>query len=94
LQEDRSVAIPQSYVGTQGQLAVSIFGISGAEEWTTDVTVSSRDADNDIIGMAVIGAVPFMRNRMTQYSGRLFSSENVFGVSLDETWEQTFEGTW
>ena len=94
LQEDRSVAIPQSYVGTQGQLAVSIFGISGAEEWTTDVTVSSRDADNDIIGMAVIGAVPFMRNRMTQYSGRLFSSENVFGVSLDETWKQTFEGTW
>lgn len=93
-QEDRVINIPQSYKGTEGQLAVSIFGISGADEWTTDVTVSSRDADNDIMGRAVISSVPFKRNRVTEYSGNLFSAGGGMSVSLDDTWEQSYTGTW
>lgn len=93
-QDDRVVSIPASYIGTQGQLVVSIFGISGADEWTTDVTVSSRDADNDIMGRAVISSVPFKRNRVTEYSGNLFSAGGGMSVSLDDTWEQSYTGTW
>lgn len=93
-QEDRVINIPQSYKGTEGQLAVSIFGISGADEWTTDVTVSSRDADNDIMGRAVISSVPFKRNRVTEYSGNLFSAGGGMSISLDDTWEQSYTGTW
>lgn len=93
-QDDRMVSIPASYIGTQGQLVVSIFGISGAGEWTTDVTVSSRDADNDIMGRAVISSVPFKRNRVTEYSGNLFSAGGGMSISLDDTWEQSYTGTW
>lgn len=93
-QDDRVVSIPASYIGTQGQLVVSIFGISGAGEWTTDVTVSSRDADNDIMGRAVISSVPFKRNRVTEYSGNLFSAGGGMSISLDDTWEQSYTGTW
>ncbi len=93
-QDDRVVSIPASYIGTQGQLVVSIFGISGAGEWTTDVTVSSRDADNDIMGRAVISSVPFKRNRVTEYSGNLFSASGGMSVTLNDTWEPIYTGTW
>lgn len=93
-QDDRVVSIPASYIGTQGQLVVSIFGISGAVEWTTDVTVSSRDADNDIMGRAVISSVPFKQNRVTEYSGNLFSAGGGMSISLDDTWEPSYTGTW
>ena len=82
--EERSISVPTSYIGTTGQLAVSIFGFSSATEWTTPLTISARDNDNDIIGMATIASAPFMANRATEYSGSLFTSGSGFTITLND----------
>lgn len=92
--EDRIISVPASYGGTTGQLAVSIFGFSAAAEWTTPVTVTARDADDDIIGMATIAAAPFMANRATEYTGSLFTSGSTFTITLNDEWDEPWTGTW
>lgn len=91
--EEMSVAVPDSYVGTTG-LAVSFFGFSSAAEWTTPLTVSARDADNDIIGMVNVAAAPFMANRATEFSGSLFSTSGAFTITLNDEWDTPWTGTW
>lgn len=91
--EEMSVAVPDSYVGTTG-LAVSFFGFSSAAEWTTPLTVSARDADNDIIGMVNVEAAPFMANRATEFSGSLFSTSGAFTITLNDEWDTPWTGTW
>ena len=91
--EEMSVAVPDSYIGTTG-LAVSFFGFSTAAEWTTPLTVSARDADNDIIGMVNVAAAPFMANRATEFSGSLFSTSGAFTITLNDEWDTPWTGTW
>lgn len=91
--EEMSVAVPDSYVGTTG-LAVSFFGFSSAAEWTTPLAVSARDADNDIIGMVNVAAAPFMANRATEFSGSLFSTSGAFTITLNDEWDTPWTGTW
>lgn len=91
--EEMSVAVPDSYVGTTG-LAVSFFGFSSAAEWTTPLTVSARDADNDIIGMVNVAAAPFMANRATEFSGSLFSTSGAFTITLNDEWAEPWTGSW
>ena len=91
--EEMSVAVPDSYIGTTG-LAVSFFGFSSAAEWTTPMTVSARDADNDIIGMVNVAAAPFMANRATEFSGSLFSTSGTFTITLNDEWDTPWTGTW
>ena len=91
--EEMSVAVPDSYVGTTG-MAVSFFGFSSATEWTTPLTVSARDADNDIIGLVNVMAAPFMANRATEFSGALFSTSGTFTITLNDEWDAPWTGTW
>ena len=91
--EEMSVAVPDSYIGTTG-LAVSFFGFSTSAEWTTPLTVSARDADNDIIGMVNVEAAPFMANRATEFSGSLFSTSGAFTITLNDEWDTPWQGTW
>ena len=91
--EEMSVAVPDSYVGTTG-MAVSFFGFSTSAEWTTPLTVSARDADNDIIGMVNVAAAPFMANRATEFSGSLFSTSGTFTITLNDEWAEPWTGTW
>lgn len=91
--EEMSVSVPASYAGTTG-LAVSFFGFSSATEWTTPLTVSARDADNDIIGMVNVAAAPFMANRATEFSGALFSTSGTFTITLNDEWDAPWTGTW
>ena len=91
--EEMSVAVPDSYVGTTG-MAVSFFGFSSATEWTTPLTVSARDEDNDIIGMVNVAAAPFMANRATEFSGALFSTSGAFTITLNEEWAEPWTGSW
>lgn len=91
--EEMSVAVPASYVGTTG-LAVSFFGFSTVAEWTTPLTVSARDADNDIIGMVNVAAAPFMANRATEFSGSLFSTSGTFTITLNGEWDTPWTGSW
>ena len=91
--EEMSVAVPDSYVGTTG-MAVSFFGFSTSAEWTTPLTVSARDADNDIIGLVNVAAAPFMANRATEFSGSLFSTSGTFTITLNDEWDAPWTGTW
>ena len=93
-QTERVVAVPANLVGTSGQLAVAIFGLSGSTEWTTDVTVSARTAEHAVIGTATMTDVPFKANRSTEYSGPLFGSCGSLTLSLNTDWLDAETGTW
>lgn len=91
--EEMSASVPASMVGTTG-MAVSFFGFSSATEWTTPLTVSARDEDNDIIGLVNVAAAPFMANRATEFSGSLFSTSGAFTITLNDEWDAPWTGTW
>jgi hypothetical protein len=91
--EARAIDIPSSYIGKTG-MSVSIFGMSDAEEWTTDVTIEAKDADGDILGRVVLHDVPFKRNRTTEYSGALFTNSGTFSISIDDEWGESYQSNW
>ena len=91
---ERSVNVPSSYIGTTGTLSMSIFGFSPSTEWTTDLTLTAKDATGASLGTAVIENAPFRRNRVTEYSGGLFAVLSQMGVSVDDEWATPFQGTW
>jgi hypothetical protein len=83
---ERSITVPSSYIGTAGQLTVNIFGMSDSDEWVTDVSIAAKNADGDVLGSVALDDVPFLRNRVTEASGNLFGSSRTFTVSLDVQW--------
>ena len=91
---ERTVNVPASYVGTSGQLVMSIFGISDNAEWSTDVVVTAKDGEGAVIGTATIAAAPFKANRQTQYTGRLFSLDGGFTLTLNDEWATAYSGEW
>ena len=91
---NHTVSVPSSYIGTSGDLTMSIFGFSGTTEWTTNMTITAKDVNEMILGNATINNVPFVRNRITEYSGNLFSSNGGISASLNETWMTAITGTW
>lgn len=84
--EDRSVSVPAAYAGTTGQLVASIFGISGADEWTTTVNITAKDGEGNVIGSAQSAGVPFRRNRATELAGNLFASSGGTALSINDEW--------
>lgn len=93
-QTDRKINVPTSYVGTTGQLVLSIFGLSASDEWVTNVAVKAVDASDNTIGSATITGAPFKANRSTEYSGNLFGSSGGLDVSVNANWESSKTGTW
>ena len=92
--QEISISIPASYVGTSGQLAASVFTVSVADEWTTDVSVAVKDGNGASLGSAAIADVPLLRNRSTEYSGNLFSASGNMVVSVNGDWASPYIGTW
>ena len=93
-QTERRVEVPESYVGTTDKLGVAIFGLSGADEWVTNVSIQAQDADGGVLGSATITGAPFKSNRSTEYSGNLFGSAGGLDVSVNAAWENPKTGTW
>jgi hypothetical protein len=89
-----TVNVPESYVGTIGEIAVSVFGLSGANEWTTNVSVMAADLGGETIGSASIVGAPFKRNRATEYHGSLFGAAGSMVVSINNDWDDSVTGTW
>ena len=85
--------LPDSYKGQSG-VVLSYFSISPSDEWTSNISLNSKDGDNHIIGQANMTSVPFVRNRQTEYSGPLFTSGGSMSLSLDGDWETSVSGTW
>jgi hypothetical protein len=93
-QTERRVAVPESYVGTTDKLGVIIFGLSGTDEWVTNINIQAQDADGSVLGSATITGAPFKSNRSTEYSGNLFGSAGGLDVSVNAAWENPETGTW
>lgn len=87
------ITIPDSSKGQTG-IQASLFGFSTAEEWNTDVVISSRTATDDVLGSATISAAPFKANRVSDYSGPLFSAGGSLSLSLNGEWEDSYQGSW
>lgn len=88
-----TINIPSTSIGQTGVQA-SMFSISTATEWTTDVTISSKTAANAVLGTATLTAVPLKANRVSDYSGPLFSAGGVMTLSLNGTWDDAYNGVW
>ena len=91
--QTNTMTLPDGYAG-RTDVSVSYFSISPSTEWATDVTVNSKDADGNIIGQGIMTAVPLKRNRVTEYSGPLFTAGGEIALTLNGTWETSETGTW
>ena len=91
---ERSVTVPSAYVGTTGKLVASFFGISNDAEWMTDIAVTAKDGEGNAIGSATITNAPFLRNRISSFSGNLFNGEGSMDVTLDGDWSADYTATW
>ena len=91
--QTNTMTLPDGYAG-RTDVSVSYFSISPSTDWTTDVTVNSKDANGNIIGQGVMENVPLKRNRVTEYSGPLFTAGGEIALTLNGTWETSETGTW
>ena len=87
------ITIPDASKGQTGVQA-SLFGFSTAAEWNTDVVISSRTATDAVLGSATIASAPFKANRVSDYSGPLFSAGGSLSLSLNGEWEDSYQGSW
>lgn len=87
------ITIPDASKGQTG-IQASLFGFSGADEWNTDVVISSRTSTDAVLGSATIASAPFKVNRVSDYSGPLFSAGGSMSLSLNGDWENSYTGTW
>lgn len=92
--EEITIDVPASYIGTEGQLVATTYCLSDEDEWMTDVVLAAKDADGEVINSVTIQQAPFLRNRVTEYSGRLFSSSSGLSVSLNDTWLPSYTAEW
>lgn len=88
-----TVNIPSSEIGVVNE-AVSIFGFSSATEWTTNIAINCKSASNAVLGSATITSAPFVRNRVSEYTGQLFGDSGSMTLSLNATWDDSYTGTW
>ena len=87
-----AINIPSANIGQTG-LDVSIFSFSGTDEWSTDVTFNCKDGDGNTLGTATVTA-PMKRNRVSAFTGPLFSAGGSLSLSLNGEWITPYEGTW
>lgn len=91
---ERRVSLPASLIGTTGQLTAGFYGLSDSGEWATDIRVAVLDADGNTLGEVSLSDVPFIRNRVTEASGGLFSSSTGFHITLNDEWLDTYTIEW
>lgn len=88
-----TINIPSSEIGVTGE-RLNIFGFSADDEWTTDVAIDCKTSTGTILGTATITDVHLKQNRITTFSGPLFSAEGLTTVSLSTTWDTEYTDTW
>lgn len=90
----RTLTIPDSYKGTTNTLKANLLGLCGTSDFTTNISVTAKDADNNTIGYAAISNAPMKRNRASRFSGMLFGNQNWLTMNIDDAWLSDYEGTW
>ena len=89
-----TINVPTSYVGTTGQLAVSLFSLSPSADWTTDVTLTANGGTDAVLGQVTVENTPMKRNRSTEFSGQMFGSGGAMTISVNDEWLDAYEGIW
>lgn len=87
------VNIPNASIGVAGE-SVSIYGFSGTTEWVTDIAINCKKNDDTVLGSATITSAPFVRNRVSEYTGPLFGDNGGMTLSLNTDWSKSYNGTW
>ena len=88
-----TINIPSSEIGVTNE-SLNIFGFSSDTEWMTDIAINCKKGYGTILGTATITDVPLKQNRITTFSGPLFSAEGLTTVSLSTTWDTEYTDTW
>ena len=94
IRQVRSVTIPTSYVGTQGQLTASFFGLSPASDWQTDIDVRLIGSDESLLGSVSLPTVRFAQNLTTVYSGGIMGAGRSISLTADDAWGDEDIHTW
>lgn len=81
-----------AYIGTTN-LTLNMWGLSGADEWQTNVDVTAK-ADDATTAYITIPDAPLKANRTTSYRGNLFTNSTAHGVSLHTEWLPAYEGVY
>ena len=87
------VNIPNASIGVAGESG-SIYGFSGMTEWVTDIAINCKKNDDTVLGSATITSAPFVRNRVSEYTGPLFGDSGAMTLSLNATWDDSYNGAW
>ena len=88
-----TVNIPAGIIGVTGE-SLSVFCFSSATEWQTDVALNCKTSGGDVLGSATITSAPFVRNRVSEYTGPLFGDNGSMTLSLNTDWTTSHTGTW
>ena len=96
LQENypRPVTIPANYIGTSGELMISIFGFIPSSDWQTDVTATLTASDDSVLGQVMLEDVPLRKNITTAYSGGILGTSKAFTLTANDTWGDEDIHTW
>ena len=92
--QPREVNIPSSYIGTTGQLAISIFGFVPSADWQTDITAALKASDESTLGQVTLEDVSLRKNITTAYSGGILGTSRTFTLTADDTWGDEDVHTW
>ena len=80
----------------EGNLSCECYTISNNIEWNTNITIKAYGKNNKLLGEASLVNAPFSRNKVTTYSGKLFSnstSKTLF-ITTDYNWNGINSKTW
>lgn len=91
---ERTISVPASYAGTTGQLTAGFYSLCPVAGYTTDATITARDADGAALRSISLTGVPLQRNRITAYSGEMFQNTRSVGLDVDTDWADALEATW
>ena len=92
--QPREVNIPSSYIGTTGQLAISIFGFVPSSDWQTNIIASLKASDESTLGQVTLEDVTLNKNITTAYSGGILGTAKSFTLTADDTWGDEDVHTW
>lgn len=84
--------LPSNWIGSTNS-TLNMWGLSSADEWQTNITITSK-AGETTNASALIEDAPFKANRVTKYSGCLYTNAENSSVSLNATWLTQYEGVY
>lgn len=88
-QQTSSITIPSSYVG-QKDVVFSVFGLSPASPWSSDVKIYANSSDASV----TLKNVSFAQNTTSSAQGRLFSGGGALTIDVNDSWNEGNDHIW